>query len=175
MAKQAGAGLWIALGVALALWALSRTQGGSQMLQKGVTAVGDALAPRGLRNNNPGNIVRTADVWRGMSADQSNDSRFVVFDAPVWGLRAMARLLRKYLESGATTVREIIARWAPSTENDTSAYIDAVAGALGLGPDDAVTLAQLPDLMAAIVRHENGVQPYAVAMFDDAIYLERNA
>lgn len=131
--------------------------------------------PRGIRNNNPGNIDRGKDRWRGMSADQSGDDRFIVFDAPVWGLRAMARILRKYIASGSDTIREIINRWAPPGENDTGAYVEAVAKAVGIGPDDKVEDSNLPDIMMAIVKHENGIQPYAVAMFDEAIALERQA
>lgn len=129
---------------------------------------------RGLRNNNPGNIVRTSDQWQGMSADQSGDPRFVVFDAPVWGLRAMARVLHKYIDIGADTIAEIIARWAPSSENDTNAYVQAVSTNAGLLPSAVVTAADLPRIMAAIVLHENGSQPYPLSLFDEALTLERS-
>jgi len=176
MASQARPVLWIGLGLAFAVWALSRTKEGTQIALNLTDAIGNALiAPRGIRNNNPGNLVRTGDAWQGMSSDQSTDARFVVFDAPVWGLRAMARVLRNYLGAGQTTVREIVARWAPSSENDTGAYMDAVAAALGVGVDDQVAPAQLPELMAAIIKHENGMQPYPPALFDQAIALERTA
>lgn len=132
---------------------------------------------RGLRNNNPGNIERTGDQWRGMSADQSADPRFVVFDAPVWGLRALARILRKYNASGLTTVQAMISKWAPSTENNTSAYAAAVARELGVSPTQQLMLTDdtMARLMAAIVRHENGQQPYDSGLFAQAIQLERSA
>lgn len=132
---------------------------------------------RGLRNNNPGNIVRTKDQWRGMSADQSADTRFVVFDAPVWGLRALARILRKYNASGLTTVQAMISKWAPPTENNTSAYANAVARELGVSPTQPLMLTDdtMARLMAAIVRHENGQQPYDSGLFAQAIQLERSA
>ena len=132
---------------------------------------------RGLRNNNPGNIERTKDQWRGMSADQSADPRFVVFDAPVWGLRALARILRKYNASGLTTVQAMISKWAPSTENNTSAYANAVARELGVSPTQPLMLTDdtMARLMAAIVRHENGQQPYDSGLFAQAIQLERSA
>lgn len=164
--------LLLALGGAAVLYLLSRTQQGQDVTAR---IIDTALTPRGIRNNNPGNIVRTSDAWKGMSADQSGDDHFVVFDAPVWGLRAMARVLRKYIASGADTVQEIIARWAPSNENDTDAYVAAVSQSMGVSPSDTVTDALLPSLMAAITKHENGTQPYAVAMFDQAIALERSA
>jgi hypothetical protein len=133
--------------------------------------------PRGMRNNNPGNIVRTGDQWRGMAADQSSDSRFVVFDSPVWGLRALARVLRKYTESGAVTVRDIVSRWAPPVENDTGAYVAAVAARVGVSPTQTLALTDdtVSRIMEAIVQHENGQQPYSPELFAQAIALERSA
>lgn len=132
---------------------------------------------RGLRNNNPGNIERTRDQWKGMSADQSSDPRFVVFDAPVWGLRALARVLRKYNAAGLLSVQAMISKWAPSTENNTSAYANAVARELGVSPTQQLVMTDdvLARLMAAIVRHENGQQPYDSGLFAQAIQLERSA
>jgi len=146
------------------------------VIAKVIDTASDALGPsgpRGIRNNNPGNIERTGDAWRGMSADQGADERFVVFDAPVWGLRAMARILRKYIHGGSDTIREIVGRWAPVNENDAGAYIAHVAQLMGVSPDTPISDAMLVPLMQAITQHENGIQPYAVAMFDDAVTLER--
>lgn len=170
--------LLLALAGAVGLWLFSRTQRGSEMVGKIVSGAADVVrdltAPRGIRNHNPGNIKRTADRWRGMSSEQG-DAVFVQFDSPVWGLRALARILRNYRDAGADTVREIINRWAPPVENITSAYVDAVAGALGVDPDEPVGDAELPLLMQAIVHHENGLQPYGPDLFAQAIQLERSA
>jgi hypothetical protein len=131
--------------------------------------------PRGIRNNNPGNIERTGVRWRGMSVDQSGDPRFAVFDAPIWGLRAMARILRTYRDRGENTIRAIISRWAPPTENLTDAYVEAAARHVGRSPDEILTAADMIPLMEAIVRHENGVQPYDRALFAAALDLEQRA
>ena len=133
--------------------------------------------PRGIRNNNPGNIVRTGETWRGMSADQSADSRFVVFDDPVWGLRALARVLRKYNAAGLNTVQAIINRWAPPVENDTGAYVRSVAARLGVSPTQPLVLTDeiMAGLMSAITEHENGQNPYSPETFVQAIGLERSA
>ena len=50
--------------------------------------------PRGIRLNNPGNI-EYGESWRGMAADQK-DPRFVTFTEPVYGIRALAKLLLNY-------------------------------------------------------------------------------
>lgn len=131
--------------------------------------------PRGIRNNNPGNIDRTAEKWQGMAADQSSDSRFVVFSAPVWGLRALAKVLLSYQRKhGLRTPAAIIGRWAPPVENDTGAYARQVAKALGVGVGDQINLQQpetLQRLLPAIVQHENGQQPYPAALIAEAVRL----
>lgn len=134
------------------------------------------MIPRGIRNNNPGNIDRNHIDWQGMSADQSGDPRFVVFKAPVWGLRAMARILLAYQKRHQLkTIRGIIHRWAPPKENNTDAYVQAVAKKLNLGPDEFVDLskdkARLAYLIAAIVQHENGQQPYPLELIGEAVNL----
>lgn len=122
--------------------------------------------PRGLRNNNPGNIRRIGKPppWKGLSKDQSSDAEFLVFDAPLWGLRALGRTLHTYFDRyKLRTVRQIIARWAPPQDNnDTGAYVAAVAQGLNVRPDAPISCT--PEtwvaLMRAIVRHENGRGDY---------------
>jgi hypothetical protein len=124
--------------------------------------------PRGLRNHNPGNIERTETNWAGMATDQSGDQRFVVFRAPEWGLRAIARIVHTYRRRyGLDTVAGIIGRWAPPKENDTESYIAQVAKALGVAADQRLDLSRedvMADLVEAIVQHENGQQPYSREM-----------
>lgn len=115
---------------------------------------------RGERNCNPGNIDRNATVWQGMAADQSGDSRFVVFESPIYGIRAIAKVLLSYHDKhGIDTVRDFIDRWAPPNENNTGAYIAHVAVQLGVSADEAVDVRDpgtMRELVKAIIRHENG-------------------
>ena len=119
--------------------------------------------PRGIRANNPSNIDRTSTAWKGQSVDQSSDPRFVVFDAPEWGIRAIVRVLRSYRDKyGLRTVKGIISRWAPPNENATDAYYNTVAKKLGVDPDDEIDIDDidtLRGLIKAIIRHENGANP----------------
>src|SRR3569833_3001877 len=83
-------------------------------------------ATRGLRNNNPGNIRKTATDWRGEVV--GSDSAFETFATPEAGIRALAVLLRNYQRKyGLRTVRAIITRYAPPSENNTESYVSAVA------------------------------------------------
>jgi hypothetical protein len=126
------------------------------------TATGAAIyaMSRGLRNNNPGNIKRDGTPWQGM-APQQTDPVFVQFTAPEWGVRAIGKVLQAYFARGLNTVTDIIGTWAPPSENDTGAYVDAVAGDMGVDPNQQLSpSSDMLGLVAAIIRHENGTQPY---------------
>jgi hypothetical protein len=131
------------------------------------------VTPRGIRNFNPGNIRHSRTLWQGEADVQADDS-FVTFKAPEWGLRAIAKILLTYQKSGLNTVRKIISRWAPPNENDTEAYVAAVAAAVGVKPDAVLNVSAsnvMAALVKAIVRHENGLQPYADAVVTEGLEL----
>lgn len=97
---------------------------------------------RGLRNNNPLNIRHTADRWKGACIHQT-DKSFVQFETMAYGYRAAWKVLDTYCltfkkERKAYTVRNIIERWAPPTENDTEAYIRTVLKLTGLGGNESI-------------------------------------
>jgi hypothetical protein len=121
---------------------------------------------RGLRNNNPGNIERGTDKWKGASPSQDDD-RFLQFDSPEAGIRAMARILGNYKkEHKISTLADAITRWSPPSENDTAGYIQFVSDETGIKPDARIDLdspAVLP-IMAAMIQKENGQQPYSLAI-----------
>ncbi|MDR1947605.1 MAG: structural protein [Desulfovibrio sp.] len=121
--------------------------------------------PRGIRNNNPGNI-RHGDKWQGLSPDQP-DSAFCSFTTAEYGIRALGKVLLNYqAKHNLNTVRGLISRWAPPNENNTTAYVAGVARFLGVDPDAKITVAEhLLPLTRAIIQHENGQQPYS----DDVI------
>lgn len=129
---------------------------------------------RGLRNNNPGNIdYHASNPWLGLDKDKPSDGRFCRFISPEYGIRAMARVLKNYTKRdglhgvggpGIDTVREVINRWAPPSENVTSAYVEQVAKALGVKPDTPINIADravMLLLVESIIKHENGIQPYS--------------
>ena len=95
--------------------------------------------PRGLRNNNPLNIRRSKDLWRGMAEVQS-DRAFVQFKSLEWGWRAAFYLLTRtyYHKYRLYTIRGIISRWAPANENNTRAYIENVSRLTGIDPDESL-------------------------------------
>lgn len=130
--------------------------------------------PRGIRNNNPGNIdYNPRNAWKGQQPhDAKIEPRFARFDTPHNGIRALAKLLLNYRKiHGLRTVESLIARWAPSNENDTKAYARAVATEVGVPMQAVIHLDQptLEKLVAAIIRHENGRQPYSTELIAAAV------
>jgi hypothetical protein len=129
---------------------------------------------RGLRNSNPGNIRYDGTAWVGL-ANPPSDGTFCVFTDPTYGIRAMATILQNYVavDGVPSTVTAIISRWAPSSENDTASYISDVDSQLGLTPgNDAIDLGvSLAPLIAAIIQHENGINPYAANTIASGIAL----
>lgn len=130
--------------------------------------------PRGIRNNNPGNIRHTSTKWDGL-ADPPSDGTFCRFVDPEHGIRAIAKIVTTYYEKrGIATVRGIIDRWAPPVENDTAAYIDHVCQRTGLGADQVIDpreIGIMPSIVAAIILHENGIQPYDEATITSGILM----
>lgn len=131
------------------------------------------MTPRGIRLNNPGNIRLGKTLWQG-EAEAQPDPSFITFTAPVWGLRAIARVLYHYQAMGLDTVRKMIGRWAPPSENDTEAYVRAVARGVGVNADEPVDLGvpgHMVNIIQAIVLHENGEQPYDHELIERAVAL----
>lgn len=130
------------------------------------------LKTEGLRNNNPGNIrYNPANQWQGQIGQDSNG--FVIFDTAENGIRAAARLLKNYQnKNGLRTITEIVSKWAPSTENDTAAYIAAVSEKTNIAMDADINLndpATLTRIINAIISHENGINPYSASTISNGI------
>lgn len=130
--------------------------------------------PRGVRNNNPGNIRKSNDPWQGLAVIQA-DPDFFQFKEPAWGIRALARLLITYQDKySCRTVADFIGRWAPPSENDSSAYIRDVCttmGVLSYYAIDVHAYASCVAMVRAIIQHENGQQPYAQVVLDKGLLL----
>jgi hypothetical protein len=135
-----------------------------------VIAAGGAVAykAKGLRNNNPGNIRdNPRNKWLGrIGADATG---FVIFDTPENGIRAMAKLIKNHRAAGHNTIAKLIKKWAPASENNTAAYIASVSDRAGIGSNVTLTNEHLPGVIAAMIRHENGLQPYSVAAITSGV------
>lgn len=84
--------------------------------------------PIAISNKNPLNIrFSPMNSWKGQIGDRKG---FCQFDTFYNGCRAALVLLSNYVRKGYATVPQIIARWAPTSENNTKVYIGAVVGRL---------------------------------------------
>jgi|GEM_PF-1691830 len=127
-------------------------------------------APRGLRNNNPGNLNFVGQ--EGATREQGPGGRFAVFDTPESGLRALASQLYTYEARGNNSVRGMLSKFAPPGENNTKAYIATVSRRMGVSPDQRLDLAgntkNTAALMNAIVQYENGRNPFPAHVVEAA-------
>lgn len=119
--------------------------------------------PRGLRNNNPLNI-RKGCRWLGLR-DFPTDKEFCEFKTMAYGYRAAFVTLRTYYSKhDCRTLRKIINRWAPPSENDTENYLYIVLMKTGIrdansilpSPFLAQNLCLWQDILIAMAEVENG-------------------
>lgn len=116
---------------------------------------------RGLRNNNPLNIRLSGTTrWQG-EIRPSSDRSFCQFESMAYGYRAALKLLQNYSKlNGCHTIRTMVSRWAPPSENDTRSYIATVVKLTGIDPDKQINVSnkrQMCALVAAMSQVENGV------------------
>lgn len=131
------------------------------------TQFDDMSLPRGYRNNNPLNVRKNAaNAWKGKVVP-GTDSAFEQFVSMAYGYRCALYLLRKYISQGNNTIRKIISKWAPPSENNTSGYINHVATRSGINADTVIDRndrEKLCKIAYAMAWVENG---YAPASMDD--------
>ncbi len=126
--------------------------------------------PRGIRNNNPGNLKHVPGIdWEGELGEDSDD--FLVFESAEYGLRALARLLHTYAaRDGVRTIDQLIGRYAPSGVYSVDQYAKFVADDVGVSPCQTIDVDPLiPGIMGSIIWFENGQDPYTPAQIRDAV------
>ncbi|OYV48310.1 MAG: hypothetical protein B7X10_03275 [Burkholderiales bacterium 21-58-4] len=74
------------------------------------------------------------------------------------GEKAAQAPLQSYIGHGNNTIRKIVSRWAPSSENDTAAYINSVSRTTGIAPDSKIGNGQIPLIAQAMYQQENGAK-----------------
>ena len=151
----------------------------SSRAARGTTVTDDALSdadgapqgasPSGIANKNPFNLeFRSTIQWRGQLG---TDGRFVIFDTPLNGLRAgMINIHTKMTRDGLDTVRKIIFRLSPPSENPSEAFVQFVAGRMSVAPDQPLQfIVHIIPMSKAIIQFENGQQPYSNELISQAL------
>ncbi|EEO7205275.1 hypothetical protein G6K67_001359 [Salmonella enterica subsp. enterica serovar Rubislaw] len=126
---------------------------------------------KGVRNNNPGNLVASNQGWDG---ELTSDGKFSRFDTPEHGIRALAKNMRTYQNKhDLNTVSQMISKFAPPEDhNDTATYIKAVSGMMGVDPEqhiDTGDAGTLTKLVNSIITVENGSNPYTSQQINDGV------
>lgn len=120
------------------------------------------MASRGIRNCNPGNI-RTSNTRYIGEVRPASDPEFKQFETMAYGYRAMFVLLDTYRRRyRLNTIRKMIRRYAPPTENFTEGYIRFVERQTGIAADEPIDTRSPSDMIpivAAMSQIENGVEP----------------
>lgn len=130
--------------------------------------------PRGIRNNNPLNI-RKGNNWKGEVPNQT-EGAFEQFVSMQMGVRAGFKILKNYMTGyggrvkALTNVHDIIHRWAPPSENNCKAYIDAVCRVSGLHEFERLQFSDRNKMLALVdgmIRVECG-QPVSLDIIASA-------
>ena len=125
-------------------------------------------ATRGIRNKNPGNIKKSGNALIYKGEILGTDTVFSTFDTMTNGLRAIGKILLTYQSKyGIDTVDGLIRRYSAT---DQEAYIQNVSDALGVEPDQSISVAgNLYGLIQGIVNQENGKLVAAAFISQDEI------
>ena len=105
-----------------------------------------------IAKNNIFNI-RAGAQWVGMTGVRRG---FVEFENREYAIRVWLILMRTYRRRyHCRTIRQIVTRFAPPSENDTRNYIAFCCRAVGIGADEELTgLTQYAQLGVAMARME---------------------
>lgn len=139
----------------------------------GLSYLGQSNLPRGMRNNNPGNIRVGSSPWIGkVPLSDNTDGAFEQFYFYRDGVRAMIKLLKNYIGAGRNTIRKILYSYAPPSDgNNTDNYISVVSGSTGIFADDYINPSDkelMFKLSKAMAFHENGQEAITRDIFNEA-------
>lgn len=118
----------------------------------------DFMKARNIRNNNPLNLRISGAKWHG-KITPSQDKEFEQFKSMLYGARAGLKNLQTHYKRGNNTIRKLVSIWAPSNENDTEAYVNAVSKRVGIRPDSVIGSEHITTLIPiahAMSIHEGG-------------------
>lgn len=115
-------------------------------------------APRGIRNNNPGNLNYAGQS--GAKKESGENGRFAVFESMRDGISALYRQIQLYFSRGVNTIESVVNKYAPAEDNNNvQAYIRQLVGATGKQADEKLSgedTETVFKLIRGIINHENG-------------------
>ena len=128
---------------------------------------------RGIRNNNPFNLIFTDEEWEGKTErDPGIEDTFERFDSPEAGIRAGAINVLTQYSKGYDTLATLLERLTPSETNPTESYIKYVSDRMNIDPNEKLNLTEpmtLRGLSSAIIGFENANHAYEDELLDGAL------
>ncbi|MGC1062807.1 hypothetical protein WKH44_16015 [Pantoea agglomerans] len=114
--------------------------------------------PRGIRNNNPGNLNFAGQA--GATKEGGENGRFAVFESMRDGISALYKQIQLYFSRGVNTIESVVNKYAPAEDNNNvQAYIKQLVGATGKQADEKLSgedTETVFKLIRGIINHENG-------------------
>lgn len=118
----------------------------------------DNSSPRGIRNNNPGNLNFAGQA--GATKEGGENGRFAVFESMRDGISALYKQIQLYFSRGVNTIESVVNKYAPADDNNNvQAYIKQLVGATGKQADEKLSgedTETVFKLIRGIINHENG-------------------
>lgn len=119
---------------------------------------GYGTKPRGIRNNNPGNLNFAGQA--GATKEGGEGGRFAVFESMRDGISALYKQIQLYFSRGVNTIESVVNKYAPADDNNNvQAYIKQLVGATGKQADEKLSgedTETVFKLIRGIINHENG-------------------
>lgn len=116
--------------------------------------------PRGLRNNNPFNLIKTSIPWKGKVT--GSDPRFETFKNIYYGTRAGFLDIYNDYDEGKNTIRAILYEFAPPVENNTARYVKWVSDKIAVKPTATLNGPALVQAIKQIALYENGISYFEI-------------
>lgn len=130
-------------------------------------------APRGVKNNNPGNIIKTAIKWQGeVPESESTETFFEQYTSMQLGARAHLKNLIYHINQGSDTLEQVIRIWAAGEpEKNLKEYVKFVSNEVGLAPSYRLVKDKtLVNVAWAMSKMEQGFQNIAMPWVSKSVY-----
>ncbi len=106
------------------------------------------------RSNNPGNLMYAGQPNSIPGVPRPGGGNFALFANPEAGAAALERQVAKNTQDRGQNIKQMMAKYAPKNENNTSKYVKNLSKDLGISPTAKVPMEKVPALSRAISKYE---------------------
>lgn len=113
------------------------------------------------RSNNPGNLMYAGQANAIPGVPKPGGGSFALFANPQAGREALERQVIKNTQERGQTINQMMAKYAPKSENKTNKYVKNLSKEINLPSNARVPLDKVPQLAEAIAKYEGYKGEYA--------------